>query len=130
VELGAGELVVTSINNEGTGHGFDLELTRRIAEAVPVPVIASGGAGELKHLLEVIEQGKADAVSLASVVHYDFITQNAYQAADFTSEGNVEFLKRGVGFSKIQGLALPEIKQYLVNHGIGCRHAQREVANA
>lgn len=130
VELGAGELVVTSINNEGTGHGFDLELTRRIAEAVPVPVIASGGAGELKHILEVIEQGKADAVSLASVVHYDFITQNAYQAADFTSEGNVEFLKRGVGFSKIQGLALPEIKQYLVNHGIGCRHAQREVANA
>ena len=130
VELGAGELVVTSINNEGTGQGFDLELTRRIAEAVPVPVIASGGAGEMKHILDVITKGKSDAVSIASIVHYDFIKENAYQSTDFASEGNIEFLKKGKSFSKIQGVSLPKIKDYLVTHGIGCRHVQREVANA
>jgi len=130
VDLGAGELVVTSINSEGTGKGFDLELTRRIAESVPVPVIASGGAGELGHILDVIQDGKADAVSIASIVHYNFIKERAYQSEDFKSEGNIEFLKRGKEFSGMRGVTLSEIKDHLVSHGIGCRRIQQVVANA
>jgi imidazole glycerol-phosphate synthase subunit HisF len=130
VELGAGELVVTSINNEGTGKGFDLELTRRIAESVPVPVIASGGAGGLDHIGEVIRDGKADAVSIASIIHYNFIKERPYESEDFKSEGNIEFLRKGKQSSRIKGVTLSEIKDYLASCGIGCRQIQPEAAHA
>ena len=69
VELGAGEILLTSMDADGTLAGFDLELTRTIAEAVPVPVIASGGAGTVTHFAEVLTQGKADAALAASLFH-------------------------------------------------------------
>ncbi len=69
-ELGAGELLVTSMDRDGTKLGFDLELTRAIADAVAVPVIASGGVGELAHLADGIEFGGADAVLAASIFHF------------------------------------------------------------
>jgi cyclase len=69
-ELGAGEVLLTSMDRDGTSDGYDLELTRAVAEAVSVPVIASGGAGELDHLVEAVEQGHADAVLCASIFHY------------------------------------------------------------
>ena len=69
-ELGAGEVLLTSMDRDGTTAGYDLELTRAVAEAVRVPVIASGGAGELDHLVEAIEEGHADAVLVASIFHY------------------------------------------------------------
>jgi cyclase len=70
VELGAGEVLLTSMDRDGTNDGYDLELTRAVAEAVPVPVIASGGAGELSHLSAAIAEGGADAVLCASIFHY------------------------------------------------------------
>lgn len=70
VKLGAGELLVTSMDCDGHQMGYDLELTRTISEAVEVPVIASGGAGNLEHLYEAIVIGKADAVLAASIFHY------------------------------------------------------------
>jgi cyclase len=69
-ELGAGEVLLTSMDRDGTNDGYDLELTRAVAEAVGVPVIASGGAGELDHLVEAVEEGHADAVLCASIFHY------------------------------------------------------------
>ncbi|MBI5785039.1 MAG: imidazole glycerol phosphate synthase subunit HisF [Rhodocyclales bacterium] len=68
--LGAGEILLTSMDRDGTKNGFDLELTRRVAEAVAVPVIASGGVGNLQHLADGVQQGKADAVLAASIFHY------------------------------------------------------------
>ena len=68
--LGAGELVVNSIDADGTRAGYELKLTRMIAEAVRIPVIASGGAGEPHHLTEALTEGKADAALVASMVHY------------------------------------------------------------
>jgi len=123
VELGAGELMVTSINKDGTGEGFDLELTRRIAEAVPVPVIAGGGAGKINDVYDVLIQGKAEAVALASILHYNFIRDNSATDEGYLQEGNIEFLKRGKTFSKIQDATLDEIKAYLSEHGVDCRYS-------
>ncbi len=69
VSLGAGEILLTSMDGDGTLAGYDLELTRAVSEAVSVPVIASGGAGNASHLVDAVTQGKADAVLLASIVH-------------------------------------------------------------
>jgi len=70
VERGAGEILLTSMDRDGTEHGYELELTRAVTEAVDVPVIASGGAGNLDHLVEAVEQADADAVLCASIFHY------------------------------------------------------------
>ncbi len=69
-ELGAGEILLTSMDRDGTQNGYDLELTRAVAEAVPVPVIASGGAGEKAHFAQAFLEGKADAALAASVFHF------------------------------------------------------------
>ena len=70
VQLGAGEIVLNSIDADGTKAGYDLEITRRISESVDVPVVASGGAGCLEHMAEVLQEGRADAVLAASIFHF------------------------------------------------------------
>ena len=70
VERGAGEILLTSMDRDGTTDGYELELTRSVADAVPVPVIASGGAGKVEHLPEAIGKGGADAVLCASIFHF------------------------------------------------------------
>ena len=74
VSLGAGEIVLNSIDADGTKAGFDLVITRRISEAVGVPVVASGGAGKLEHMAEVLLEGRADAVLAASIFHFGTYT--------------------------------------------------------
>jgi cyclase len=69
-DYGAGEILLTSMDRDGTRVGFDLPLTRAIADAVPVPVIASGGVGNLDHLAEGVIEGRADAVLAASIFHF------------------------------------------------------------
>jgi cyclase len=69
-ELGAGEILLTSMDRDGTRDGYDIELTRAVAEAVSIPVIASGGAGNLEHLYQALSQGKASAVLAASIFHF------------------------------------------------------------
>jgi imidazole glycerol-phosphate synthase subunit HisF len=123
-ELGAGELVVTSIDKEGTGSGYDLELTRQIAVAVDIPVIASGGAGDVSHVYDVIRTGKADAVSMASILHYNFVRNQTFEVGRYSKEGNTEFLSGSRGeihFSRVHDISLPEIKCYLIERGIDIR---------
>ena len=79
-EFGAGEILLTSMDRDGTKSGFDLELTRAVSDAVPVPVIASGGVGNLDHLADGIQTGGADAVLAASIFHYgEYTVQQAKQ---------------------------------------------------
>jgi cyclase len=73
-ELGAGEILLTSMDADGTKDGYDIPLTRAVSEAVDVPVIASGGAGRMEHFYDVLTLGKADAVLAASVFHYGQFT--------------------------------------------------------
>ena len=85
VSLGAGEIVLNSIDADGMQTGYDLEITRLVSELVPVPVVASGGAWELNHFISVLKEGKADAVLAASVFHYGKYTIDevkAYMAAN------------------------------------------------
>ena len=72
--LGAGEIVLNSIDADGTKAGFDLEITRRVSESVGIPVVASGGAGSLEHMAEVLKEGRADAVLAASIFHFGTYT--------------------------------------------------------
>jgi cyclase len=81
VGLGAGEILLTSMDRDGTNDGYEIELTRKVAEAVPVPVIASGGAGEPADLVEALKEGRADAVLCASIFHY-----GSYSVDDAKSE--------------------------------------------
>jgi cyclase len=128
-ELGAGEIMVTSIDQEGTGRGFDLDLTRQIATAVPIPVIACGGAGCVSHVHDVVMEAKADAACLASVLHYNFVKRHQHED-DFSAEGNVEYLKTRRPFTKIEDATLREIKEHLVERGVHCRPVEPRLANA
>lgn len=128
-DLGAGELLVTSIDREGTGRGFDVELTRTIAASVPIPVIACGGAGELGHVSEVVTRGKADAVCLASLLHYHVI-RHIDRGDDFSAEGNTEYLKSQRGFGRIREATLPALKAHLLQCGILCRDVASESVHA
>ena len=121
--LGAGEIVITSVDNEGTGQGFDIELTKSVAEAVSIPVIAHGGAKNSKNIMEVIKTGKATSVAIASILHYTYIKDKEIINNDhYKAEGNVEFLKKNILFSKIEHCELKEIKSYLHKNGIDCRY--------
>lgn len=84
---GAGEILLTSMDADGTKDGYDIDLTRAVSEAVGIPVIASGGAGNLEHMVEVLEEGKADAVLAASIFHF---------AQHTVPEAKAYFAQRGV----------------------------------
>ena len=86
-DFGAGEILLTSMDRDGTENGYDLELTRTISETIGIPVIASGGAGQLEHLLEAVEAGRADAVLCASIFHYGKYSIN--EAKEFLSDRGV-----------------------------------------
>lgn len=128
-ELGAGELMVTSIDREGTGRGFDLELTRQVAERVSIPVIACGGAGKLSDVSEVILQAHADAASVASILHYEHC-RHLTRDDDFAEEGNIEYLRSGRGSLNMQPATLGEIKRHLEACGIETRSQLPGAAHA
>jgi len=86
-ELGVGEILLTSMDCDGTKDGYDIELTRSVSEAVHTPVIASGGAGSLQHLYEVLGAGKADAVLAASIFHYGYFT--IHEAKEYLKERGI-----------------------------------------
>ncbi|MCD6405490.1 MAG: imidazole glycerol phosphate synthase subunit HisF [Planctomycetes bacterium] len=86
-ELGAGEILLTSMDRDGTKNGYDIPLTQSVAEATGIPVIASGGAGTLEHLKEALVSGKADAVLAASIFHFGVYT--VMQAKDYLRERGV-----------------------------------------
>jgi len=90
-ELGAGEIFLTSIDNDGGRNGYDLKLTRSVSEAVDIPVIASGGVGDWQHLVDGVLKGSADAVSAANIFHYS--EQSTKKAKDFMKNAGIEVRK-------------------------------------
>lgn len=124
-ELGAGEILITSIDREGTRRGFDVPLTRQISDAVPIPVVAGGGAGEAADVFDVLSDGKASAVCLASMLHYGCVNRAA-AGDDYSTEGNTEYLRAST--ETVDEVTIADVKAFLVGRGIRCR--QEVVAGA
>jgi cyclase len=120
-ELGAGEIVITSIDREGTGLGFDMDLVKMVSQAVSIPVVAHGGAGQFSDIISAVADGGASAVAIASMLHYHHVS-NGKAEDDYKAEGNIEFLKSGKGFSRTSRTPLPEVKQHLYQAGVLCRY--------
>jgi cyclase len=87
-QLGAGEILLTSMDRDGTKNGFDLPLTRAVSDAVDIPVIASGGVGNLQHLADGVSEGRADAVLAASIFHFGEYTVR--QAKEYMRDHGIE----------------------------------------
>lgn len=118
-QLGAGEIVITSVDKEGTGEGFDLDLISKINSLVGIPVIAHGGAGRKEHITEVLKHEIADAIMVSSLLHYEFIKEN--QSSVSEKEGNSEFLKQRRNFHNFETCLISDIKQNMVENKIECR---------
>lgn len=119
-ELGAGEIIITSVDREGTGEGFDIELIKKITSVVNIPVIAHGGASDLPNIKEAITEGNACALAIASIFHYAAMKKIKGEGNDH-EEGNSTFRNSGKSFSIIQPCDIGKVKEYLkVNH-IPCR---------
>ena len=120
VEHGAGELIITSVDKEGTGEGFDLELIQGIADRVSVPVVAHGGAGKPTDAVDAVGAG-ADAISLASVLHYKEAANLFSKDFDNKTGGNIEFLQQSKAFGKVGRYKLSGFRKALVDAQIPTR---------
>lgn len=118
-ELGAGEIVITSVDKEGTGQGFNLDLISKITSLVGIPVIAHGGAGKQSHVVDVLKDGNISSAMISSLFHYHFIKENESRAS--TLEGNVEFLNQKRSFHTFEPCSIEELKIELKRNHIDCR---------
>jgi imidazole glycerol-phosphate synthase subunit HisF len=118
-ELGAGEIVITSVDREGTGQGFDAELISKISSLVSIPVIAHGGAGKQQQVVDILKEGYSDAVMISSLFHYHYIKENESIASNL--EGNVEFLKQKRNFHTFEPSSINDLKKVLIENKIECR---------
>ena len=120
-ERGAGEILLTSIDQEGTGNGFDLELIKKVTKSVTIPVIAHGGAANVSHISASVKDSGADAVAIASMLHYAELNRNGSLVSDYNTEGNTEFLKKKGSFKMFGKENISEIKVQLNKYDIPLR---------
>ena len=120
--LGAGEIVITSVDKEGTGKGLDMNLTNSIFEATSIPVIAHGGIGSMKDIESVLLSSKIDSIAMSSSLHYEAI-KNFNMDITERKEGNVDFLLSGKEASTIESFKLRDLKNHLLSKSIYCRKA-------
>jgi cyclase len=118
-ELGAGEIVITSVDREGTGQGFDLELVSKISNLISIPIIAHGGAGKQDDVVDLLKQGNVSSAMISSMFHYQFIKENESKASDL--EGNVEFLNQKRNFHTFEPCRIKDLKKRLIDNKIECR---------
>jgi cyclase len=134
VEMGVGEIYLTSINKDGVGLGYDLELTKKISDLVSVPVVACSGAGNVDHVKEVIEECGVSAISAASLFHYKYIKKIEGPTLNFHEEalrmgaqvdsGNIDFLNHGYGGQQaimVTPASINEVKNSLKEHSLNIR---------
>ncbi len=119
-ELGAGEIMISSVDKEGTGEGFDIELIKKISTAVCIPVIAHGGASDLNNIKHAIMDGGANALAIASIFHYAALTK-VLAGEQNKEEGNLTFLQSGKKFEIIEPSDIKQVKDFLKNNNIPCR---------
>jgi cyclase len=119
-EMGAGEILITSVDREGTGLGFDIDLISKLSSIVSIPIIAHGGAGKIDDIFNVLNNTSVDAVAIASMLHYDTI-KKIKESQNFEVEGNRDFLKSGAEYSKITPITIQSLKDFLLKKEISLR---------
>ena len=120
--LGAGEIVITSVDREGTGKGFDADLLSVIVDSVSVPVIAHGGCGSIDDVVYLASNVKVSGVCIAAALHYDAITDGAMKNLGCRQdEGNTQFLQSGEQYKGVTPFNIPELKCALRSAHIACR---------
>lgn len=119
-DFGAGEILLTSIDREGTGKGCDLTLVNEICETVSIPVVAHGGAGSADDVVAVFQESTASGIAAASMFHYPLLQKSARTDAH-ESEGNVDFLMSQKGFKGFAEGGIPSLKQQVMARGISLR---------
>lgn len=125
-ELGAGEIFLTSIDREGTGKGFDLDLVRQVASSVPIPVIAHGGAGTVDHVREVVTEAAADAVSVSGLLHYAYVKCQQTETPASVAQRAPGLPERQRQFSRILDASIPKLKAHLSVAGLEVRPVSAE----
>ena len=118
-EMRIGEIVLTSVDKEGTGEGFDMNLIKAISSSISVPLIVHGGPGKKEDIPSAFLEGKADAVAISSILHYHFIKTKEMQISDI--EGNSEFLKQKRNFHNLIPCSIMDIKDLLSHQNVSCR---------
>ncbi len=134
IELGVGEILLTSINREGMGTGYDVELVHKISSMAPVPVIACGGAGKKDDFSRVVKEGCADAVAAASVFHYYYVipvdkpfmsySEARLRMGEHIDSGNIDFLNHGYGAQRavtVESASIEDVKSNMLANGIAVR---------
>jgi len=119
-KLGAGELIITSVDREGTAEGFDIELIKSISNIVNIPVIAHGGASTMSNIIDAVQDGNASALAIASIFHYASMKKLLHTDSDNT-EGNNSFKNSGKKFSIIEPCNISDVKQLFKDNNIACR---------
>jgi len=125
-DLGVGEIILCSVNRDGMGRGFDLEITSAIADSVSIPVVVSGGAGNSQHVVDGIKYANASAVAVGSAFHYHYATpingptlqfkESRLRMGDAIDSGNVQFLNDGYGGERaimVDSVSIPDLKAYM-----------------
>jgi cyclase len=142
IDLGAGEILLTSIDREGMGSGYDLELVHKIATMAPIPVIACGGAGRKEDFTAVVKEGCADAVAAASVFHYHYAvavdrpfmsySEARLRMGEHIDSGNIDFLNHGYGGQRaimVEPASINDVKLDMLENGIAVRPTNCEQKN-
>jgi cyclase len=118
--LGAGEIVVTSVDREGTGKGLDLELTRAVFDSVSIPIIVHGGIGSVEDVELAMQSGIINSVAIGSALHYETL-KNLNLDLERHNEGNIDFLKSGRVTSTFKSFNIKDLKKHLQSKSIHCR---------
>jgi len=119
-ELGAGELIITSVDREGTAEGFDIDLIKSISKVVNIPVIAHGGASTMSNIIDAVQIGNASALAIASIFHYASMKKFVHTNSD-NIEGNNTFKNSGKNFSIIEPCNISDVKNLFKLNKIPCR---------
>lgn len=118
-DRGAGEVFITSVDNEGTGKGFCLDLIDTISEKISIPIVVHGGAGKAQHVKEALNHDAVSAVCIASLFHYYSVK---HMSADINHiQGNQAFLKSNRDKKNIESISIPQLKQFLKDEGVSVR---------
>jgi len=119
-QKGAGEIIITSVNKEGTGEGYDLDLIHQISDNINLPIVAHGGAGSKEDVLLLLEKNNVNAISAASIFHYNYIHEEGYDYKT-SDEGNTDFLSNISINKNLSPTNISDLKSYLRTNNIEIR---------